>query len=210
MLGRPASVGIGCATREVAPAAELEEEEHIEAAEPERVDREEIAGDDRLGVSAQELAPAELGAGAGRGHPGLPEDLGDRRCRDAYADTGELADDPLVTPPRVLTREPQDQLPDLLGDRRSTGSPSGIRPPPPHQLAMPAEQGVRADEERRSARSAKQSAGRSKEDAVTLIQPRPRDLAAKNRELVSQHDNLKLLELARAQPQRRHRERTPK
>jgi len=97
-----------------APAAELEEEEHIEAAEPERVDREEIAGDDRLGVSAQELAPAELGASAGRGHPGLPEDLGDRRCRDAYADTGELADDPLVTPPRVLTREPQHQLTDLL------------------------------------------------------------------------------------------------
>jgi hypothetical protein len=75
---------------------------------------------------------------------------------------------------------------------------------------MPAEQCVRADEERRSARSAKQAAGRSKEDAVTLIQPRPRDLAAKNRELVSQHDNLKLLELVRAQPQRRHRKRTPK
>jgi hypothetical protein len=53
-------------------------------------------------------------------------------------------------------------------------------------------------------------AGRSKEDAVTLIQPRPRDLAPKNREFVSQYDNLKLLELARAQPQRRYRKRTPK
>jgi hypothetical protein len=75
---------------------------------------------------------------------------------------------------------------------------------------MPAEQCVRADEERRSARSAKQAAGRGKEDAVTLVQPRPRDLSAKNREFVSQHDNLEFLELARAQPQRRHRERTPK
>jgi hypothetical protein len=32
----------------------------------------------------------------------------------------------------------------------------------------------------------------------------------KNREFVSQHDNLERLELARAQPQRRHRKRTPK
>jgi hypothetical protein len=53
-------------------------------------------------------------------------------------------------------------------------------------------------------------AGRSKEDAVTLIQPRTGDLAAKNREFVSEHHDLELLELARAQTQRRHRKRTPK
>jgi hypothetical protein len=75
---------------------------------------------------------------------------------------------------------------------------------------MPAQQCVRADEKRRSARSTEQSAGRSQEDTVTLVQPRPGDLAAKNREFVSQHDNFELLELARAQPQRRHRKRTPK
>jgi hypothetical protein len=75
---------------------------------------------------------------------------------------------------------------------------------------MPAQQCVRADEERRSARSAQYSAGRSQEDTVTLVQPRPSDLAAKNRESVSQHDNFELLELARAQPQRCHRKRTPK
>jgi hypothetical protein len=75
---------------------------------------------------------------------------------------------------------------------------------------MPAQQCVRSDEKRRSARSAQYSAGRSQEDTVTLVQPRPGDLAAKNREFVSQHDNFELLELARAQPQRRHRKRTPK
>jgi hypothetical protein len=35
-------------------------------------------------------------------------------------------------------------------------------------------------------------------------------MAAKNREFVSEHHDLELLELARAQPQRRHRKRTPK
>src|SRR5262249_29443381 len=72
------------------------------------------------------------------------------------------------------------------------------------------QQCVWADEERRSARSAEESAGGSQEDAVTLLQPRPGNLAAKNGEFVSQHDNLQLLEVARAQPQRRHRKRPPK
>jgi hypothetical protein len=49
-----------------------------------------------------------------------------------------------------------------------------------------------------------------REDTVTFVQPRSGDLAAKNREFVSQHDNFELLELVRAQPQRRHRKRTPK
>ena len=126
MLGCPASVGVRGAACEVhAPTVELEEEEHIEASEPERVDGKEIAGNDRLRVSGQELAPAELGASARRGHACLSEDLGDRRCRDTYAHTGELADDPLATPARVLPRQPQHQLTDLLGDRRSTRAPSG-------------------------------------------------------------------------------------
>src|SRR6266576_1862960 len=48
-----------------APAGEFEEEEHVEASEPERLDGEKVAGDDRVGVGPQELAPAELGASAG-------------------------------------------------------------------------------------------------------------------------------------------------
>jgi hypothetical protein len=50
---------------------------------------------------------------------------------------------------------------------------------------------------------------RGKEHPVSLVQPRTGDLAAKNRQLVSKHHDLELLELARAQPQRRHREPTP-
>jgi hypothetical protein len=89
-------------------------------------------------VGPQELAPAELGANAGRRHAGSPQELGDRRSRDAHADSGEFTDDPMIAPTRVLTREPQHQLPDLLGDPGSTRSSSSrIRPPSPHKLAMP-------------------------------------------------------------------------
>jgi hypothetical protein len=51
---------------------------------------------------------------------------------------------------------------------------------------------------------------RGKEHPVSLVQARTRDLAAKNRKLVSERHDLELLELARARPQRRHRKRTPK
>jgi hypothetical protein len=61
----------------------------------------------------------------------------------AHADTSELTDNPLVAPARVLTREPQHQRTDLLRDRGSTRSPSRIRPPSSHKLAMPTQQAVR-------------------------------------------------------------------
>jgi hypothetical protein len=55
-----------------------------------------------------------------------------------------------------------------------------------------------------------QLAGRSQEDTVSLVQLRPTDLTPKNRELVTKHHDLELLELARSETQRNHRERTPK
>src|SRR5439155_2442273 len=147
---------------------------------------------------------------AGRWHAGLPQDLGDARRRNANTDTGKLADDPLIAPPRILTRKPQHQLTNLLRDRRPARPPPRVRPPFPHKLAMPTKQRVRANEERRPARPAQQPASRGQEHPVGLLQPRPCDLPAQNRQLVTEHDDLKLLELTRTQPQRRHRERTPK
>ena len=75
---------------------------------------------------------------------------------------------------------------------------------------MPAQQRVRTNEERRPAPSAQQPAGRSQEHPVPVVQLRTSDLAAKNGELVAQHYDLELLELPRAQPQRRYRQSTLK
>jgi hypothetical protein len=139
----------------------------------------------------------------------LSEDLGDRRCRDAYAHTGEFADDPLVTPARVLTRKPQHQVADLLGDRRSTGS-SGIRPPSAYELAI-ASPAVCPGGRKTTIGSLGRAVGWPPPGRHGHARPAAAgDLAAKNREFVSQHDNFELLELARARPQRRHRKRAPK
>src|SRR6266542_1618795 len=130
------------------PSAKLDEEEHIQTSEPERLDGEEIARDHRLGMRPQELAPAEPSSGTGRRHPGLAEDLGDGARADAHTQTSELTDDPLIAPARVLTRKTHHQHADLVRNPWPPGSPPGIGPPPPHKLAMPAQQGLRTDEKR--------------------------------------------------------------
>jgi len=54
LLRGPASVRVRGAACDVhAPAAEFEKEDHVEASEPERLDREKVAGDDRIGVRTQ-------------------------------------------------------------------------------------------------------------------------------------------------------------
>jgi hypothetical protein len=209
VVQRPSGVR-GAACEVHAPAAEFEEEEHVEASEPERLDGEEVAGDNRTGVGTQEVAPAELGASARRRDAGSPEDLGDCCRRDSLTYTCEFTDDPLVAPARVLTRESQHELTDLLRDCGASRSRSRVRPPSPYKLAVPTQQRVRLNEKRRPARPAEKPAGRGKENPVGLVQPRTGDLAAKNREFVSEHHDLELLELAGAKTQRRERKRTPK
>ncbi len=75
---------------------------------------------------------------------------------------------------------------------------------------MPAQQGLRTDEKRLPAGPAQKPAGRGKKDPICLLKTRTGDLATKNRQLVSKHHDLKLLELTRPRTQRRHRERPPK
>jgi hypothetical protein len=58
--------------------------------------------------------------------------------------------------------------------------------------------------------AAQKAARRSKEDTIGVLQPRTSNLTTKNRKLVPEHHDLELLELTRAQTQRRHRKRTPK
>jgi hypothetical protein len=50
-----------------------DEEEHVEAAQKDRLDREEVTGDDACRLRAQELAPAETGATRRRLQAGASE-----------------------------------------------------------------------------------------------------------------------------------------
>ena len=150
---------------------------------------------------ARRNSPAESSPHVSGRQPSLPQDRTNRRRRDVHAHTGQLADDPLIPPAWVLTGNPQHELADVLRRRGSAGTAPRVGPPSPNKPAMPTQQRVRADEERLPARSPQKPAGRSQEDTVAVLQTRAGDLPAKNRQLVSKHNDLELLELTRTQTQ---------
>jgi hypothetical protein len=57
--------------------------------------------------------------------------------RDRDAEAEQLTDDPLVASARVLPREPDDELLDLVPNRRPTDPNARIRPAPRHQPLVP-------------------------------------------------------------------------
>ncbi len=138
----------------------------------------------------------------------MTQDLGHGARTDLHTQTGKLPDDALVPRPGILTGETQNQLAQLVCHRRPTRPPPSIGPASSNKLAMPMQQGVWTHEERWP--SSEEPAGCSEKHTIGILQTRANDLAAKNRELVSKHDDLELLELTRTETQRRHRERTPK
>ena len=75
--------------------------------------------------SRKEPAPRRVASLWRRAKTRFGQHLAHRRRRHADADTLELADDPLVSPPRVLSRETQDQLTQRALKRRPPSLPMG-------------------------------------------------------------------------------------
>jgi hypothetical protein len=97
LLQHPGGVGLAC-DREVldAAVADRDEGEHVEAAQPDGVDGEEVAGEDRLAMCAQEAAPRLRVAPRRRRHARPNEDVTDRTRRDRDAQLAQLARDSQV------------------------------------------------------------------------------------------------------------------
>src|SRR5262249_14452987 len=107
LLCDPSAGRVGGAAREGDAAARaFDEEEHVEAAQRDRFDGEEIAGKHARGLLAEELAPA--GARAPRRGPKTvaKQDPPHRARRDAQAELEQLARNAGIAPTRILPREP--------------------------------------------------------------------------------------------------------
>src|SRR2546422_3496109 len=105
-----------------------------------------------------------------------------------------------MTPPRVVSRDTEDQRSDLPVVRRATGS-TPIRPTLRHQAPMPPRQRRPCDDEGAPACARQEPAGRREEEPVG---PRHRRTAAsslENGEFVPQYDDFQLLELIRPKAQ---------
>jgi hypothetical protein len=103
-------------------------------------------GGEAVGLQPQELRPGRPDP-AGRGtQAAVAKHRGDRRRRDIDAKLQELASDPEVAPPGVLTTEPEDQVFDRRIEGRTTG-PARAAHAPPQQIPVPSHQGLRTDQE---------------------------------------------------------------
>jgi hypothetical protein len=107
-LGALGQIGgsVGHSTDQDLPGVEIDEEEHMERLQPDRLDREEVAGDDRSGLVPHELTP---GVSLGPWPSLRGGDPSDTRRRDLYAQLLELSLDAPVAPEWVLFRQSPDE-----------------------------------------------------------------------------------------------------
>src|SRR6266511_2156080 len=115
LLHHPGAVGVARAGHVLDPAAAgADEDEHVQPAQQDGVNGEEVAGERRRGVLAQERAPVRLATLGCRWNTGCPEHVAHQCGGDVDPELAQLADDPEVAPAVVLARQSQDQLAHLL------------------------------------------------------------------------------------------------
>jgi hypothetical protein len=112
LLGDPAAARVRRAAGEVSAAvSEFEEEEHVVAAERERLDGEEVTGERAPGLLAEELPPTWPRAPRGRFKSRGQKQPPNRAWRDTEAQFQQLAGDPWVAPARILPCQAQIPVP---------------------------------------------------------------------------------------------------
>src|SRR5215813_3282932 len=97
-------------------------------------------------MGLDKLAPRPLAAVTRWAKTGGPEPCAHRGRGYGDAKPFQFPDNPRIPPARVLTGEPQHQLPRLPPYRRSTDW-ARVRPPLRDQASMPAQQRRRRDDE---------------------------------------------------------------
>jgi hypothetical protein len=115
LLRYPGRVGMGGAVgAEDAPTADLEKDQYVESAKKHYVDSEEVAGQDRAGVGAEELRPGRAIAARCWRNPMPAKDTADGGRRDPISELEQLALNAAITPTWVFPAQTQNQFPRLI------------------------------------------------------------------------------------------------
>ena len=101
--------------------------------------------------------------------------------------------DALIAPAGVLPRQADDQLLDLLVERRPPRSTTRVGPCAGDQPPVPAQQGLGPDQEARPARPRQDTADGGEQGSVGRFELRSWSLAAEHGELMTQDKDLKVL-----------------
>jgi hypothetical protein len=174
---------------------ELNDEQHIELVETDRVHDEEVGSQDALGLGGDELLPGRSTARSWS-EPAAAKDPADRARGDADRKPTELTLNADTPPAAVLPAETDDELDELIVERgtprASQGSPT--LPLATRELPVPAKQGLGRDEETTPAPPWKYSAERSEDRSVCgSVADAAMELPLQHPDLVAQHHQLDVL-----------------
>lgn len=176
--------------------------QHVQAMQQHGIDAEEVAGHDARCLGADKRAPRRLGPPR-RGVDAMSgQDAANRTGRDSTAHTRQFSLDPLVAPSRVLSGEAHDDGLDIRGHRWSTFRRVRVGPASAHHAAMPGDQRIGRDDERRPPGPREDPTQQGQPGSVLRLEPRARLLTAKDVELVAQHEDLNLVRLAPPEAER--------
>ena len=147
-LGQPGAGGVRGDAEDVHPAGGvLDDEERVQPVQGDGVEVEQVAGEDRVRLGLQELGPRWSGP-PGRGvDAGVVQDGPDGGGADLVAEAGEFAVDASISPGGVLGGQADDQGAQAGGDGWSAGSGRLGGPAAGDELAVPAQDGGRGDEQ---------------------------------------------------------------
>ena len=185
---------------------ELDEEQDVETAEQDSVDREEVGGQDGMGLAREESAPARSPTGARGAEILRGEHSSDRRRRDADPETLQLSLNAQVAPARVLSGETNDQGPCVGRDGWATSTASRIGPASGYEPSVPPQQCLGRHHEGGPAPARQEPGGGAEEYPVGVAQPGTGDLALKDRQLVAEHYQLEILGSVGAESKKDERE----
>jgi len=182
LLCRPPRVRVRHDSGEMnTPQTQLDEEQHLQPAQPDRIDGKEAAGQCCAPGRAGTRAPRRPVASWRGPEACVPEDRADRRRADVNTELVSLALDAHAAPARVLSRQTQHKITHRRVDAGSAGPALPVGLPPAHQRAMPAKQCLLRDNEQLPSLPLEQPARGSKHNAITSQQSRPPRLSAGHR-----------------------------
>ena len=144
------------------------------------------------------LRPEELGPGGTapswrRAEARTPEQAPDRRRSHPDTELAQLTLHAHAAPARVLPGQPDDELPHVLIEWWSTGpAHPAVRPLPPHELPVPAQERRRRHDERDPAFARDRSARHREEHPVHGPEPRRAAPSLEDPELVAEDQDLEV------------------
>ena len=193
-LAHPGAVRVGGGSEDVHdPALHFDDDQHVVPAQEDRVDVEEVGGDNALGLGGEELGPGWALSPGCRWESVASQDPSHARLRHTDAELPQFSDDAEVAPAGVLLSEATDQRDGLLGQGPTTWSSVGVRPVLLHQRTVPCQDRLWPDEKRSPPLARYEVGQKSDQGTVGPGEAGTADLSAQHGQLVAQHEDLRLL-----------------